>query len=144
MDDIEQAKRDEVVREAKSWLGTPYHHQAFVKGAGVDCGFLLICIYHACGLIDWIDPRPYPHDWHLHRSAEMYLGWVERYAMKVDRAPKAGDIVLFKFGRCISHGGIMLNDHDIIHAYIGLGVVIGDINKEPLRGRYAGVYSIWG
>lgn len=34
-------ERDEVIRIARAWLGTPYHHQASVKGVGADCiGFL--------------------------------------------------------------------------------------------------------
>ncbi|MFS8182119.1 hypothetical protein ACMG4P_11260 [Pseudovibrio denitrificans] len=28
---------NEVVALARGWLGTPYHHQASVKGAGCDC-----------------------------------------------------------------------------------------------------------
>ena len=32
----------DVVRMARTWLGTPYHHQGRVKGAGVDCGGLVI------------------------------------------------------------------------------------------------------
>ena len=26
-----------VVRAARGWIGTPYHHQASVKGVGTDC-----------------------------------------------------------------------------------------------------------
>ncbi len=26
-----------IVRRARGWLGTPYHHQASVKGVGCDC-----------------------------------------------------------------------------------------------------------
>jgi cell wall-associated NlpC family hydrolase len=29
--------RAAVVAEARSWLGTPFHHQGRVKAAGVDC-----------------------------------------------------------------------------------------------------------
>lgn len=31
-------QRAAVVAEARSWIGTPYHNCADVKGAGVDCG----------------------------------------------------------------------------------------------------------
>jgi cell wall-associated NlpC family hydrolase len=33
--------RAAVVREAESWIGTPFHHAARVKGAGIDCLMLL-------------------------------------------------------------------------------------------------------
>lgn len=29
--------REAVIAAARSWLGTPYHHQASRKGVGCDC-----------------------------------------------------------------------------------------------------------
>ena len=29
--------RDEIVRAARRYIGTPYHHQAALAGAGCDC-----------------------------------------------------------------------------------------------------------
>jgi cell wall-associated NlpC family hydrolase len=95
-----------IVEAAQAWLGTPYHHCGDVLGFGVDCGMLLVRVYCDLGLVPMLDPRPYAPDWHLHRSEERYLGWVEQYARKVDK-PRPGDIPLFQFGRCISHGGIV-------------------------------------
>ncbi|MDO6044547.1 hypothetical protein Q4P48_08410 [Neisseria gonorrhoeae] len=43
--------RARIVEEARSWLGTPYHHHAMVKGAGVDCAMLLVAVYGAVGLL---------------------------------------------------------------------------------------------
>lgn len=42
--------REQVVAEALSWLGTPYHHGARLKGIGVDCAGLLIGVSKALGL----------------------------------------------------------------------------------------------
>lgn len=30
-------RAEDIVNEARTWLGTPFHHQGRVKGAGVDC-----------------------------------------------------------------------------------------------------------
>lgn len=139
----ENEQRQAVVDEARSWLRTPYHHQGFVKSAGVDCAFLLSKVYHACGLLPDIDPRPYPPDWHLHRSDERYLGWVERYATPVQVACP-GDAALFRFGRCISHGAIVIEWPIVIHAYIGDGVVIADATQGHLAGRLNAFYSMFG
>jgi NlpC/P60 family putative phage cell wall peptidase len=95
-----------IVAEAQRWIATPYRHSANVLGVGVDCAMILVEVYGALGLIPRFDPRPYPTDWHLHRSEEKYLGWVMKYATKVE-TPEPGDVALFKFGRCLSHGGIV-------------------------------------
>jgi cell wall-associated NlpC family hydrolase len=29
--------REAVIAEARTWLGTPWHHQASLKGVGCDC-----------------------------------------------------------------------------------------------------------
>lgn len=134
--------RAAVVCEAYTWLGTPYHHQARVKGVGVDCAMILADVYHACGLIPDIDPRPYPADWHLHRDEERYLGWIKQYTHQVD-VPKPGDIALYKFGRCVSHGAIVVEWPLILHSYIGEGVLLSDGQEGMMAGRLHGFYSIF-
>lgn len=117
---------DRIVAETRRWIGTPYRHQADVLGVGVDCAMIMVRIFTALEMIpDDIDPRPYSPDWHLHRSDEKYLGWVERYAVKVDD-PQPGDIALFQFGRCLSHGGIVdqiTPEITMIHADMHAGCV---------------------
>lgn len=135
--------RQRIVAEAESWLGTPYHHAAMVKGAGTDCGMMLVAVYHACGLIPAIDPRPYPQDWHLHRDDERYLGWVRRYGRETDR-PLAGDLAVFRFGRTFSHGGILTGTGEIIHAYVGRGVVRDRLDCADLAGRKVRFFSLIG
>lgn len=43
--------RAAVVAEARTWIGTPYHHQARVKGVGVDCAGVLIGVARALGIV---------------------------------------------------------------------------------------------
>lgn len=112
--------RARVTTEARSWIGTPYHHLGDIKGAGVDCAMLVWRIYHDLGLIDVPDPRPYPVEWHLHRSEERYLAQLEQFAQPVS-APQLGDIVMFRYGRTVSHSAILTSPTTIVHAYIGLG-----------------------
>ncbi|HWG06069.1 MAG TPA: hypothetical protein VG271_13730 [Beijerinckiaceae bacterium] len=126
----ETTERLRVVAEARAWVGTPYHACADVKGAGVDCGMLLVRVFVDCGLSEPFDPRPYPIDWHLHRSEERYLGFVFERAHEVV-APLAGDVVLFKYGRCYSHGGIVTiaDPLTIVHAFWPSRRVL----EEPVR-----------
>jgi len=127
--------RKRIVEEAYSWLGTPYHHQAMVKGAGVDCAMILVAIYREAGLLPAdFDPRPYPQDWHLHRDEERYLGWVLKVCHETD-TPQLGDVAVWKFGRTFSHGAVYVGDNKIIHSYIGRGVVLDELDQAELSGR---------
>ena len=137
-------QRQNVVQEAISWQRTPYHHQGNLKGVGVDCVMFMIEVYRRCGLLsDLVDPRPYSHDWHMHRSEEVYLGGVEQLADRVD-VPQPGDIALFQFGRCVSHGAIVIEWPLVIHSFIEHGgVVQTDISKSAaLTSRLRGFYSL--
>lgn len=141
----EHEQRAAVVREALSWLGTPYHHAARIKGAGVDCGQILAAVYEAAGLIPHVEPEPYPHDWHLHRGVERYRGHVEQFAHRTDRTPQPGDVALFRWGRCISHGAIVIAWPQVLHAFVGLGVILDDADANmELRARFAGAWTFWG
>lgn len=113
--ETEAIERQKVVAEARTWIGTPYISNGCVKGAGVDCGMLLIAVYSAVRVIDWFDPRPYPAQWALHQRAERYLMEVERWGCEVE-TPLMGDTVLFKFGHCWAHGAIISDWPHIIHA----------------------------
>jgi NlpC/P60 family putative phage cell wall peptidase len=126
--------RQRVVTEAEGWIGTPFHHAARVKGAGVDCLMLLAEVYERAGVVGHVDPPFYVPDWHLHRDAERYLEGLVPYARPVE-APLPGDIALFRFGRTFSHGAIVTEWPRLIHAYWTIGVVHGDATLHPLAGR---------
>ena len=114
----EASQRAAVVSEARTWLGTPYHHMGRVKGVGVDCLTLLICVYENVGLIPRTTVEYYPIDWNLHRDAERYREGVRRFAHEIPGPPLPGDVVLWKFGRCFSHGAIVVEWPQVIHAHM--------------------------
>lgn len=140
----EQQQRAAVVCEAMSWLKTPYHHMAGVKGAGVDCAMILVEVYFDAGVID---ARPqidaYPADWMLHRAEERYLGWLKQYSTLTQK-PQAGDVAIWKFGRCFSHAAILVENNQIVHANRKAGMVILDeMNNAELIGRDVRYYTFW-
>jgi cell wall-associated NlpC family hydrolase len=146
MRDIE-AERRAVVDEARSWLRTPYHHMGRAKGAGVDCATLLAEVYAGAGVLPAFDVPFYPPDWHLHREAERYLDFVLAHAVEIQhssqalsldgggkgegeaRDPRPGDVALWRFGRCFSHGAIVIDWPLVVHAYAGRGCVLEDAQK---------------
>ena len=140
------SERPRVVAEARRWIGTPYHPCADVRGAGVDCGMLIVRVFVDTGLVAPFDPRPYPSDWHLHRSEERYLGFVFDRCHEVAE-PRPGDVVVFRYGRCFAHGGILTRADPLtlVHAFSPAGAVI----EEPLErnaalaGRPRRFFSLW-
>lgn len=140
----------QIVAETQSWIGTPYHHAARVKGAGVDCAQLLIAVYSAVGALPAdFEVAEYPMDWHLHRNEERYLNQVLAHAHPVDE-PRVGDIALFRFGRTISHGAIVVEALgsfvDVVHAYRpARSVCVQNLNiNAELQERFCGFYRMNG
>lgn len=131
---MDTKSRNRVLKIARSWMGTKWHHQARVKGVGVDCAQLLCDVFHEAGLIPYIDPRPYPRDWHFHRGDEKFIRWLRQHADEVDK-PVRGDVAVFKFGRCFSHGSIVDKWPLVIHAYVDDMVREQDANQGHLAGR---------
>lgn len=125
----EQEQRAHVVAVAHSWIGTPYVHAGRVKGAGADCLTLLAGIFEEAGLIEKINIPYYPQDWHLHRAEERYMVGLLRYAKEIPGNPQPGDIALWKFGHCFSHGAIVVKWPVIIHAYVGRTCTLEDAEK---------------
>ena len=154
MPDAERVQRLGVVRAALDWLGTPYHPHARVKGAGCDCATLLAEVYEAASVRERVVLGYYSPQWHLHQDEDLYLQRLGGYAHRApeSHAPLPGDIALFQFGRSPSHGAIVLDWPLVIHAYIGKGVVIEEVDKSPLiiaknrelsEGRFHSLWTLW-
>lgn len=138
--------RAAILAEAMTWLRTPWHHAARVKGAGVDCAQFLIAVYAAVGLVPEFAPEAYPADWHLHRDEPRFLANLLRYADPVE-APAPGDVAMFQYGRHAAHGSIVIdaNRPAIIHAWRDEGMVtVTDLSVSPLRARLSGFYRVKG
>ena len=130
----EAEQRRAVVAAVRKWVLTPYHFEADILGAGVDCGMLLVRVFVDLGLVPPFDPRPYPPDWMLHRDEEKYLGWVYKACGPVEK-PQPGDIALFRFGRCYSHGGIITEADPValVHAFRDVNMVVEErIAQNPV------------
>ncbi|AZE67309.1 CHAP domain-containing protein [Pseudomonas synxantha] len=141
MTGVELLQRDAVLAEARRWLKTPYAHRQHLVGVGVDCAWLLIEVFHSAGLMPWIDPGAYAQDWHLHRSRELYLGWLDEYGHEIE-TPQPGDVAIWKFGRTYSHGAVVVDEHRVIHSYRDVGVEVADMREERLASRPVRYYTL--
>ncbi len=149
----EEPQRARVVAEARAWRGAAYHHMARVRpnsAAGergaTDCAQLLACVYDAAGLIPEVPLEYYPPDWHLHRGLERYLNKVAEHARELpaESYPGAGDLVLWRWGRCFAHGAIVTQWPRVVHAVAGIGVLEEDIERNgSFRGRPRRFFTVW-
>lgn len=133
----EAAGRAAIAREALSYEGTPFRNCADIRGrsGGIDCAMLCVRCYVDTGRLAPFDPRPYSAQWMLHRDEEKFLEWIEQKlgAVRTD-APHIGDVVVFRYGHCFSHGGILVGEKKMVHAYGAAGMtIISGIDEEPLR-----------
>ena len=129
-------KQRDIVMAATSWLDTPYHHHARIKGVGVDCAQFVLAIAREVDLITDIEVEEAPNyspQWHLHNREEKLLAVLESFGCveipKENTQP--GDIICFKFGRLSSHLGIKISEHEFIHARYDVGrVVINTLGQD--------------
>ena len=132
-----------VVDESRLWIGTPYRHQASVRGAGADCLGLLRGVWRAV-----IGPEPeampaYSRDWSEASGEERLLGAARRWLDELPGdAPDPGDVLLFRMrdGSVAKHLGIVGlggAEPSLIHAYSGHGVVESPLSA-PWTRRIAG------
>lgn len=135
MSPAESRKRSLILAAARGWIGTPYHTGGRVKGVGVDCLTLLAEVYLEAGAIAGVDIPYYPPDWHLHQERERYLEGLQEYAREVE-SPQPGDIALWRFGRCFSHGAIVMAWPVVIHAEIRQGCALENVEMAAwLKGK---------
>ncbi len=137
---------EEVVAEARRWLGTPYVHQASCRLAGSDCLGLIRGVWrHIFGEEPETVPA-YTADWSEPTRREDLLMAGQRYfRVKPASDEAAGDVLLFRMrqGSVAKHLGIQSavgGQARFIHAFSGHGVVESALT-EPWRRRIAARFS---
>ncbi|HZP10290.1 peptidase P60 [Methyloceanibacter sp.] len=123
--------RNAIVTAARNWLGTPYHHQASLRGAGADCLGLIRGVWRELYGEEPEPMPPYTPDWGSATGSETLLAAASRHLVKLDGVGEArpGDVLVFRMrDRGVAkHAGILtLGDGSgcgLIHAQEGLGVV---------------------
>jgi cell wall-associated NlpC family hydrolase len=126
--------RQRMVAEARTWLRTPYHHMAEIKGVGVDCGKLVLCILSNAGAIDHADFGSYPKDWMLARENPFLEDLFRAHFVIVD-APQPGDAMLFRVGRTYCHLALVTiaEPLTLLHATPGYGFVVEEAAEGVAR-----------
>lgn len=119
-------RRDDVVTAAHGWIGTPYVHQASLKGAGTDCLGLVRGVWRELVGDEPEVMPPYTPDWAEALGKETLLEAARRWLVEVpvgDALP--GDMLAFRMGLGVpaKHCAILSAPDLIVHAYWGRSVV---------------------
>lgn len=115
-----------VVDLARSWIGTPYRHQASIKGVGADCLGLVRGVWRDFYDSDPEKLPPYSRDWAELDPDDRLLKAAERHLRRKEgNLIATGDVLLFRYreGLPCKHIAIASNETHMIHAYDRAAVV---------------------
>ena len=125
---------------ARAWLGTPYVHQASVRGAGTDCLGLVRGIWRDLYGTEPEAVPAYSRDWAEPQGQEVLAEAAGRHLLPVprDRAHRSGELLLFRMRDTgiAKHLGIVGHAGErptFIHAYSGHGVVETSLSAPWIR-----------
>lgn len=115
----------EAVAIARRWLGTPYHHQASLKGIGCDCLGLIRGIYRELYGRDVGSAANYSRDWAEASGIETMLYGAGQHLIAIDKAVAVGgDVIVFRLrhGTVAKHAALLTSASTMIHAMEGVSV----------------------
>lgn len=120
-----RSTREQIVAEARAWIGTPYRHQASLKGAGCDCLGLVRGVWRAVLGTEPERAPPYSPDWAEAMRQETLADAAGRHLMPVARDEFIpGDVLLFRWRAHLpaKHMAIVSTPDTMIHAHDGAAV----------------------
>ena len=134
------AQKNRIVSEARSWIGTPYVHQASTKAAGADCLGLLRGVWRAV-----LGPEPetapaYSRDWSEPQGDErLWAAALRHLELKGLDDEQPGDVLLFRMrsasvAKHLGIAGSVGAYSSFIHAYSDHGVLESPLSL-PWRRR---------
>src|SRR4051812_42035511 len=117
--------RTRIIAEARAWIGTPYRHQASLKGVGCDCLGLVRGVWRALiGVEPQVAPA-YSRDW-AEASGEEALALAARaHLIEIDVTQfQPGDVLLFRYRDRYpaKHMAIVSAPALMVHAHDGAAV----------------------
>jgi cell wall-associated NlpC family hydrolase len=134
--------RQEIITIAKTYVDTPYQHQARCKHIGIDCAGLIIEVAKEANIFengsDYSGYSMIPDGITLQKH-------LDTYAVKKNiNDLKEGDIILFKLLNNPQHLAIYLGNNLIIHAYSTVGKTTIHRLDDKWNKRIVAVYSYKG
>ena len=134
---------DAIVAAAREWLGTPYVHQASVKGCGADCLGLIRGVWRQLHGSEPEATPAYTADWAECGQTEVLHDAAMRHLVPVTPQDdwRIGQVLLFRMrqGAIAKHLGILSvagAEARFLHAYTYHGVIESPLTR-PWQSRVA-------
>jgi len=119
--------RNTLIALAREWEGTPYRHQASLKGAGADCLGFIRGLYREAAGREPERPPAYTPDWgeaRIHGGEPMLEAARRHLIEKKPGAARVGDVLLFRMSphAPVKHCALLCAPGRMIHAWSGRAV----------------------
>jgi len=121
----ESARRGQIIREARFWIGTPYQHQASLKNVGCDCLGLVRGVWRAIYGNEPEATPAYSPDWAESSKTEQLAHAARRHMHEIDRhAFQPADLLIFRWRAHVpaKHLAIVVSPSTMVHAQQGAQV----------------------
>lgn len=127
-----------------SWVGTPFHPHAGIKGVGVDCVHLGAEIFREAGHVDGYAFPTYSLGAGHHRDASQLTDWLDA-CPRFQRVPRespleVADVLCFRIGRCAHHLGVSVGGTRFVHALQRRKVLVSQLDDPTYGRRLVAVY----
>jgi NlpC/P60 family putative phage cell wall peptidase len=114
---------ERVAAAARGWIGTPYVHQASLRGVGCDCLGLLRGVWREVVGPEPFAPPPYAPDWAEAGGRETLAEAAARLLRPIDPPGDfdTGDVILFRWrdGSPAKHCAVATSRSTMVHAHDG-------------------------
>ncbi|CAH1669571.1 MULTISPECIES: NlpC/P60 family protein [unclassified Chelatococcus] len=117
--------REQVAEAARGWIGTPYRHQASLRGIGCDCLGLVRGVWRQLYGAEPESPPAYSPDWAEAGHRELLAEAMLRHFRPLDSVPpRPGDVLLFRWRAHLpaTHLAIATTKAGMVHAHAGARV----------------------
>ena len=144
---------EQIVAQARTWLGTKYHHQGRLKKSrqgpgGVDCIGLMVGVIDELGMQDGNEKPLSLHDeknYSMHPEKGRLIGSIGKHLEEILKEKmRIGDILLFKFHSDPQHIGLLTyypsGGFGLIHCNSNAGKVVEQPLSETWKRMLTNVY----
>lgn len=138
--------RAQVVTTAREWIGTRFHHQASVKGAGCDCIGLIRGVARELGLVDPFETGEASKYFGYGRTPDPTLLLEACDAYMDPGTGDLGDVLVMRFEKEPQHFAFVscLSPRRMIHAYAQARKVAENGIDQLWQSRILRVYCLRG